>query len=305
MKSRSWRTIRKVGVGMTITNHPLHRSGRAELPHPAPTLGHDAHARQRIGMADDSRRKPSGEQPIHTIPRQPFPFTTTPQRVVPVVANLKPEPENSAAVAGHSVVADETTNHRAKPLSLFGNRRMHALPQLGLNLLKLATQPLSYRLADDRVHAVTSFLPANMREAQEVECLRPPLISPVAVFDRKWTEFQKPRFLGVQRQTELSESLLQFGQTPFRFGPALESDHEVIRPSDDNHIVLSFGTSPVMNPQIQDVMKKDIRQGGEMTPPCGVPSSTASHFPCSIAPAFSHFWMSRMTRGSPIRCSTN
>src|SRR5262249_5803601 len=58
------------------------RSGRAELPHPAPTLGHNAHARQRIGMADDGRRKPSGEQPIHTIPRQPFPFTTTPQRVV-------------------------------------------------------------------------------------------------------------------------------------------------------------------------------------------------------------------------------
>lgn len=31
----------RVGVGMLIAGHPLHRSGRAELPHPAPVLGHN------------------------------------------------------------------------------------------------------------------------------------------------------------------------------------------------------------------------------------------------------------------------
>ena len=32
-------TKKEVGVGMTIADHPLHRSGRATLPRPAPTLG--------------------------------------------------------------------------------------------------------------------------------------------------------------------------------------------------------------------------------------------------------------------------
>ena len=33
-----------------IAHDPLHRSGRAELPHPAPTLGEDAQAHERIRM---------------------------------------------------------------------------------------------------------------------------------------------------------------------------------------------------------------------------------------------------------------
>src|SRR6202043_3464245 len=39
----------KVGVEMIIAEHPLHRSGRAALPHPAPTLGDDAQAHEGIG----------------------------------------------------------------------------------------------------------------------------------------------------------------------------------------------------------------------------------------------------------------
>src|SRR4029434_4254094 len=43
---------RKVGVGMTITNHPLRRSGRALLTHPAPALGSDAKSPQGIWVMD-------------------------------------------------------------------------------------------------------------------------------------------------------------------------------------------------------------------------------------------------------------
>lgn len=41
---------------MPIAGHPLHRSGRAELPHPAPTLGDDAQAHEGIGVTDVNRR---------------------------------------------------------------------------------------------------------------------------------------------------------------------------------------------------------------------------------------------------------
>ncbi len=36
---------------MIITHHPLHRSGRAGLPHPALASGNNAHASERIGVA--------------------------------------------------------------------------------------------------------------------------------------------------------------------------------------------------------------------------------------------------------------
>ena len=38
-----------VGVGTMIAHAPLHRSGRAALPHPAPALGHDAEAQRGTG----------------------------------------------------------------------------------------------------------------------------------------------------------------------------------------------------------------------------------------------------------------
>src|SRR2546425_10920992 len=160
---------------MTITDHPLPRSGRAELPHPAPALGDDAHALERIGMTDVGRWKPASDQPIHACPGQPLTFTATPKREVPVATNLKPKAEDSSAVGVDSVVAREATDHRAKPLSLFGNRRMHALSQFGFDLLKFPAQPLSSRLANHRIHSIAPLLPANMRESQEVECVRSPL----------------------------------------------------------------------------------------------------------------------------------
>ena len=53
---------------MTITDHPLHRSRRAALPHRAPALGEDAKALQRIGMADSGRRQAEADQ------ANPMPF---------------------------------------------------------------------------------------------------------------------------------------------------------------------------------------------------------------------------------------
>jgi hypothetical protein len=44
---------------------------------------------------------------------------------------------------------------------------------------------------------------------------------------------------------------------------------------------------------------------GEMTAPCGVPSSDARHSPSSEVPAVSHLRMSLITLRSPIRCSVN
>src|SRR5450759_2707495 len=44
---------------------------------------------------------------------------------------------------------------------------------------------------------------------------------------------------------------------------------------------------------------------GETTAPWGVPTFVSFHSPSSDTPAFSHFWIRRITRRSAIRCSTN
>lgn len=68
---------------MTIADHPLHRSGRAALPHPAPTLGDDAEAHERVRMADAGGREPvskMGQSAIGrtTRSRSGFPVTSPP-----------------------------------------------------------------------------------------------------------------------------------------------------------------------------------------------------------------------------------
>src|ERR1700720_4020229 len=42
---------------------------------------------------------------------------------------------------------------------------------------------------------------------------------------------------------------------------------------------------------------------GEITDPCPVPLSLTDTTPSSRIPALSHFWIRRMMRRSPIRCS--
>src|SRR5580658_6207365 len=44
---------------------------------------------------------------------------------------------------------------------------------------------------------------------------------------------------------------------------------------------------------------------GEITDPCPVPLSLTVTTPSSRIPALSHFWIRRMMRRSPTRCSTN
>src|SRR5256885_15035921 len=48
-----------------------------------------------------------------------------------------------------------------------------------------------------------------------------------------------------------------------------------------------------------------LARSGEITAPCPVPLSLTLTTPSSSTPALSHFWIRRMMRRSPIRCSRN
>jgi len=62
--------LESVGVGIAIAHDLLHRSGRADFPHPALTLGDDAKTAERIEMTDSRWWQPAVNQALHPVPSE-------------------------------------------------------------------------------------------------------------------------------------------------------------------------------------------------------------------------------------------
>ena len=122
-----------------VAHNPLHRSGRADFPHPAPALGEDAHAAQRIVMVDANGREPAIDQPPHPVPSNSAVLTSPRQRALPEPASPEPEDVQRRCVHGRPVIAEMSTHHRTQPLPHFRDGSMHA--------------PLNTRPARPPVHA--------------------------------------------------------------------------------------------------------------------------------------------------------
>src|ERR1700692_274499 len=140
----------KVGVEMTIRDHPLHRSGRAALPHPAPTLGNNAQAHKGIGMADVSGREPGVEQGLHPTPRQMIALTTMTQHRPPQATDRTSEGTDRWAVHRDAVIAHVTENDCLDVFANRGDGLVHATLEFGFPLLKLRLPPFAHRLAQHR-----------------------------------------------------------------------------------------------------------------------------------------------------------
>src|SRR5437667_12051237 len=88
-----------------IAHDPLHRSGRAALPHPAPALGKYAQSHEGIRMADTRNRKPPGDQSRHSVPGQMVSLAATAQHRPPQVTYSLAEGKQGRAIHRYAVVA--------------------------------------------------------------------------------------------------------------------------------------------------------------------------------------------------------
>ena len=244
-----------VGVGMTIADHPLHRSGRAVLPHPALALGDDAQAPQRVGMTDASRGQPAGDKPPHPVPEHAAGLTPTRQRAVLEPTDLKPESMERRGVHGHAVVPDVPTDHRAQPRAHRRNGVVHAPSEFGFHRIQLRLQSLANRLPQHGETSIAFLLPADVREAEKIERLRLPFSAPSPVVGRIRSEFQQSRFLGMQFQSKLPKSFGQCRPEPFGVRLVLESQHEVSGPGElhpqalaEPYVNVSAHTAPSIRP---------------------------------------------------------
>jgi hypothetical protein len=62
-----------------------------------------------------------------------------------------------------------STHNRPQPLALLGDGFVHASLKLGFHLIQLRLQPLAYRLPQHREPSIAPLLPADVREAEEVQ----------------------------------------------------------------------------------------------------------------------------------------
>src|SRR3989454_10324948 len=239
----------RVGVGIMVAHNPLHRSGRAGFPHPAPASGDDAKSPQGIGVADVSGRQVAVNESPHPIPEDPALLASPRQRTMPEPAHLEPKHVECRAVHGHTVVPDMSTDNRAQPLAHLGDRVVHASPELGFPLAQLRLQPLTDRLPNHREPSIAPLLPADVRETEEVERLGLPLSAPPSVFGSEWPEFQKTRLLGMQLQSELPKSFDKLCPEPLGVRFALESNHDVVRKPHDDHVAAGLLPSPCLHPE--------------------------------------------------------
>src|SRR5467141_4111661 len=262
-----------------IAHNPLHGSGQAALPHPALALGDDAHAAQGIGMTDGRRRQPASDEAPHAVPQDAAVLAAPRQRAIPEAPDLEPKEKQRRLVQGHSVVADMSTHHCLQPLTQFRDGSVHASLKFGFHRVQLRLQPLADRLPQHRVHSIASLLHADMRKAKKVERLGLPFCTPLPVLDRERSKFQKSRFLGMQFQVELPHAFRKFCPKLLGIRFAVKSNHDVVRESHHHHIAMRALLTPCLDPQIEYVMKIDVRQKRRCTSALGRPFLHVYPFP--------------------------
>src|SRR5438094_7928848 len=164
-------------------------------------------------------------------------------------------------------------------LALVGDGFVHTTLKLGFHLIQLRLQSLADRLPQHRKPSITPLLCADMRKAKEIKRLRLPFSTPLPAVDRIWTEFQKSRLLGMQFQVELPHSFGEFRPKLIGIRFAVEAHHDVVSESHDNEIAVCPLLTPRLGPQIEYVMKIDVRQKRRSTSALGRPFLGPYSFP--------------------------
>src|SRR6516225_3333250 len=156
---------------MPVTQHPLHRSVHAELPHTALALGRDDQTLVRVRVADAWDGQPMLYQAMHSLPAQVMALTATAQRAMPQSTNLEAECAQPRAVVGHAEVPAMTGQHRAQVRALLGYGSVHAPSEFDLDRPQLGLQ--AFGTGEPQHHELAPpGLCTTVCESQEVKGLR-------------------------------------------------------------------------------------------------------------------------------------
>ena len=155
-----------------------------------------------IGMEHTRCGEPVRHQTVEASPVGPaFPTAaekhSPPESRHPVAKYIK-----ALHIARHRVVIEVALNDRLQPFTGLGHRIVHALAELLLDLSQLAPHALANRPAPHR-EVPFAVLPADVREAQEIERLWLAFPSSFPVWFGKPPELDPARFCWMEFQPKL------------------------------------------------------------------------------------------------------
>jgi hypothetical protein len=182
-------------------------------------------------MADTGRRKPTADEPLHSLPLDATVLASSAQGMMPEVAHGETKVSHGMPVTRYSEITEMPAHNGLQPIANFRNRVMHSPPQLDLNVQQLRLHAFANRLPKHQKPSLLR-LPADMLEAEEIKGLRLAQTEPLSVGRRMASELEEPRLLRVQFQLELLHSFLQFFPELFGIVLELESNHESSRPGE-------------------------------------------------------------------------
>ena len=119
-------------------------------------------------------------------------------------------------------------------------------------------------------------------------------------------EPNQSRLFGVHLQPKALEASLEGGPEAGRVGLVLEPQHEVVRVAHDDHLAASDALPPLLYPEVEDVVKVDVREERRNGRPLRCPficRSTTSLLRGLLRPAISGSAARFLL--SAIRCSIN
>jgi len=164
----------------------------------------------RVRMELLAVRYVAADKPIEALPGQPVPLAPPKQGVPPSAANFTAEALQSSEIAWDCVIVEVALHHTVQPLTEFGDGFVPP-HQSGPNGRQRRPHAFLHRKANDLEPPLTVG-PTAVRESQEIERLRMALAPLATVLDGESTKLDQPRLVGVQRQSEFREPLLQVMQ---------------------------------------------------------------------------------------------
>src|ERR1700691_5312897 len=135
---------------------------------------------------------------------------------------------------------------------------MHAHLELLLDLLQLLSHALADRHAPHGIRPVP-VLPADMREAKEVEGLRLAFSSSFPILFGIPPELDPARLFRVQLQSELPQPFSQALAKTICVRTPLEAEDDVVRIAEDDHLLASRTLlAPDVHPEIEHIVEVDV-----------------------------------------------
>ncbi len=252
--------MEEVGVGMTITDHPLHRSQRGGLPHWALALGHNEKALFRVRSNDPERRHTAEPEFFHALPCQPVFLTTASEGPVPVPNQAADKGTQGWSIARLPVVLKMSLEDGADVETLLRNGLVHPAAKFLFEIFELAPHALLVELPKHDEFPLARPV-AAMGKAEKRKGFRFPLPTSTPVVHCNTPKLNKPCLLRVYVQVEVC--LRPGGQRIQKLlgiRLVLEPPDDVIGITHDDHAPVCMLLSPFASPQVEGVVKVDVSQ---------------------------------------------